>query len=61
MGTDRYVRGLLLAVLREASGTVAPEQLAVVWDDDAQSRRCLAGLVVDGLAETVSGGYRLPA
>ena len=61
LGTDRYVRGLLLAVLRAEPGTVAPEQLTIGWPDDAQVTRCLAGLVGDGLVEAAPGGYRLPA
>ncbi len=60
VGTDRYVRGLLLAVLREETDVVAPERLEAVWPDEAQTARCLAGLLADGLAEAARGGYRLP-
>jgi len=49
-GTDRQVRGLLLAVLREAPGPVPTEALDAVWADDAQRGRALAGLLEDGLA-----------
>ena len=59
-GTDRHVRGLLLAVLRGVHGTVPTEQLEAVWDGRAQTRRCLDGLVADGLAVPAPGGYRLP-
>ncbi|MEV4755724.1 A/G-specific adenine glycosylase [Micromonospora sp. NPDC049559] len=52
-GTDRQVRGLLLAVLREASGPVPRERLDLVWSDAAQRARALAGLVEDGLVELV--------
>jgi len=60
LGTDRHVRGLLLAVLREEPGTVPPARLDLVWQDREQAGRCLAGLLADGLAEAVPGGYRLP-
>lgn len=59
-GTDRYVRGLLLARLRDASDPVPEPDLLGVWDDEDQTARCLAGLVVDGLAQAARGGYRLP-
>ncbi|MFC8849422.1 MULTISPECIES: A/G-specific adenine glycosylase [unclassified Micromonospora] len=59
-GTDRQVRGLLLAVLREASGPVPRQRLDQVWTDDVQRSRALAGLVTDGLVEPVGGGtFRL--
>jgi A/G-specific adenine glycosylase len=51
-GTDRQVRGLLLAVLREAPGPVATARLDAVWPDADQRRRALAGLLADGLAVT---------
>jgi A/G-specific adenine glycosylase len=60
-GTDRYVRGLLLAILREAADVVEPATLDAVWPDAAQRLRALDGLVGDGLVEPVIGGYRLPA
>jgi A/G-specific adenine glycosylase len=59
-GTDRYVRGLLLARLREAVDPVPEDALLAVWDDEGQAGRCLAGLLADGLTEAVPGGYRLP-
>jgi A/G-specific adenine glycosylase len=48
-GTDRQVRGLLLAVLRESSGPVPRAQLDAVWSDTDQRDRALAGLLADGL------------
>ena len=60
-GTDRQVRGLLLAVLRDARGAVSAAALAGVWPDAAQRDRALDGLVADGLVEPVAGGYRLPS
>ncbi|KJK58312.1 A/G-specific adenine glycosylase [Saccharothrix sp. ST-888] len=60
-GTDRQVRGKLLAVLRDAHGEVAQERLDAVWPEPVQRARALDGLVADGLAEPVAPGvYRLP-
>jgi A/G-specific adenine glycosylase len=61
-GTDRQVRGLLLAVLREASEPVDAAALDVVWSDDVQRGRALDSLVVDGLVDPLPDGrYALPA
>ncbi|MFF4651020.1 A/G-specific adenine glycosylase [Streptomyces sp. NPDC001380] len=61
VGTDRQVRGRLLAVLREAHGEVAQAALDAVWDEPVQRARALDGLVADGLVEPVGQGlYRLP-
>lgn len=59
-GTDRQVRGLLMAVLREATGPVPRQRLDQVWTDDVQRSRALAGLVTDGLVEPVGeASFRL--
>ncbi|MCZ7419421.1 MULTISPECIES: A/G-specific adenine glycosylase [unclassified Micromonospora] len=59
-GTDRQVRGLLLGVLREASGPVPHQRLDQVWADDVQRARALAGLVDDGLVEPIGAtSFRL--
>ncbi|MFG1989666.1 A/G-specific adenine glycosylase [Actinoplanes sp. NPDC048988] len=50
-GTDRQVRGLLLEVLRHATGPVPKQRLDVVWADEVQRARALSGLVDDGLVE----------
>jgi A/G-specific adenine glycosylase len=50
-GTDRQVRGLLLEVLRDATGPVPRQRLDAVWVDGVQRARALAGLVADGLVE----------
>lgn len=61
-GTDRQVRGRLLAVLRDATEAVDQQSLDAVWDDATQRERALAGLLTDGLVQTVGAGrYRLPA
>ena len=54
-GTDRMVRGRLMAVLREADGPVSRQRLDTVWADDVQRERCLAGLIADGLAHESDG------
>lgn len=60
-GTDRQVRGLLLAVLRQAPGPVPLDRLDLVWSDAAQRGRALAGLVADGLVCAVEHDrYALP-
>jgi A/G-specific adenine glycosylase len=61
-GTDREVRGRLMAVLRDADGPVARDALDAAWDDHDQLDRCLHSLVVDGLLEPVKDGrFALPS
>ncbi|MEV6796102.1 A/G-specific adenine glycosylase [Streptomyces sp. NPDC051320] len=60
-GTDRQVRGKLLAVLRERVGPVSQSVLDAVWHEPVQRARALDGLVADGLVEPLADGmYRLP-
>ena len=59
-GTDRQVRGRMLAVLREAAHPVPAVELAAACDDAAQRSRALDGLLADGLVECVGDSYRLP-
>ena len=61
-GTDRQVRGRLMAILRDASGPVGKADLDLAWPHDpAQRERALDSLVADGLVELVSvESYRLP-
>jgi A/G-specific adenine glycosylase len=60
-GTDRQVRGLLLAVLRDATGPVPSGRLDVVWPDATQRARALASLVDDGLVRVLDEHhYALP-
>jgi A/G-specific adenine glycosylase len=60
-GSDRQVRGLLLAKLRASPTAVGRDQFTAVWDDAAQRDRALAGLFADGLVEQESDGkYALP-
>ena len=48
-GTDRQVRGRVMALLRDAPAPVPRTVVADVWPDAAQLERCLAALVADGL------------
>ncbi|MFG2430240.1 A/G-specific adenine glycosylase [Streptomyces sp. NPDC048590] len=60
-GTDRQVRGRLLAVLRDAVTSVPQSALDAVWEEPVQRARALDGLVADGLVEPLANGrYRLP-
>jgi A/G-specific adenine glycosylase len=60
-GTDRQCRGRLLAVLRDAPGSVSKAQLDAAWDVDEQRERCLASLLDDGLVvEAGEDRYALP-
>jgi A/G-specific adenine glycosylase len=60
-GTDRQLRGLVLALLRECAQAVAANDVARVWPDPEQLERALDGLRADGLIEWSSGGYALPS
>ena len=60
-GSDRQVRGLILAELRASDVPVTAAEIATVWPDDVQCARALAGLLRDGLATgSPDEGYRLP-
>jgi A/G-specific adenine glycosylase len=54
-GTDRQVRGRLMAVLRGEDGPVHRSRLEAVWHDERQRTRCLETLVADGLAVRLDG------
>lgn len=59
-GSDRQVRGRMLAELRSSDVPVSLAELTSVSADETQRTRALAGLVSDGLAVQVDGGYSLP-
>jgi A/G-specific adenine glycosylase len=60
-GTDRQVRGRLMAVLRQAHQPVAKADLDAVWDEPVQRERALDSLVADGLVDPRNDGtYSLP-
>jgi A/G-specific adenine glycosylase len=55
-GTDRQVRGRLLAVLRDADGPVPAALLSGAWHEPVQRARALDGLVADGLVDRLPDG-----
>ena len=62
-GTDRQVRGLVLAALRAlpANDTLARVDAENLWKDQIQLDSCIASLDDDGLIEILeNGALRLP-
>ncbi len=59
-GTDRQVRGRLLAVLREAPGSVSRARLDAAWGEAEQRDRALQSLLDDGLLVRRDDRYALP-
>ena len=60
-GTDRQVRGRIMAVLRDAHGPVTASVIDTAWPEPLQRNRCVASLVADGLAVSdESGALSLP-
>ncbi|MGV8859437.1 A/G-specific adenine glycosylase [Rhodoglobus sp.] len=59
-GSDRQVRGLILAELRASDVPVTAEEIAQVWPESVQRDRAIAGLLADGLAVKVGSDYELP-
>jgi len=61
-GSDRQVRGLVLAELRASDVPVTAAEMATVWPDAAQRDRALAGLLRDGLVTgSADEGWELPS
>ena len=61
-GTDRQVRGRLLAVVRDARHPVSGAELDLAWHEPGQRARALDSLVADGLVDPLPDGrYALPA
>lgn len=60
-GSDRQVRGLVMAELRASDVPVTRDEVDLVWPDAEQRARALASLLHDGLVvgDDVAG-YRLP-
>jgi A/G-specific adenine glycosylase len=59
-GTDRQIRGALMAVLRESEGPVGRTTLDLAWPEAVRRDTALAGLITDGLAcEVAPGVYAL--
>lgn len=59
-GTDRQCRGRLLAVLRDAPGSVTRQRLDAAWHDVVQRDRARQSLLDDGLIVEDAVGYSLP-
>jgi A/G-specific adenine glycosylase len=56
-GTDRQVRGRIMAALRASPTTVPRTSLVDVAGDPEQAARCLDSLLADGLAVRVGTGH----
>ena len=60
-GSDRQVRGLIMAELRATHHPVTDAEITGLWTDAVQRNRALASLLHDGLAQrSEPGGYTLP-
>jgi A/G-specific adenine glycosylase len=59
-GTDRQVRGRIMAVLRDTEGSVTRSRLDRVWPEAPQRDRALQSLLDDGLVVEDDGRYALP-
>jgi A/G-specific adenine glycosylase len=60
-GSDRQVRGRIMAVLRDSPVPVPASAIEAAWPDEAQRGRALDGLLVDGLAVGLPDGrFALP-
>jgi A/G-specific adenine glycosylase len=55
-GSDRQVRGLIMAELRSTHHPVTAAEIEGLWPDAEQRDRALAGLLADGLAVAVGTG-----
>jgi A/G-specific adenine glycosylase len=55
-GSDRQVRGLIMAELRATHHPVTDAEIGGLWPDTIQRDRALAGLLADGLAVSVGPG-----
>ena len=59
-GSDRQVRGLIMAELRASDIPVTADEIVAVWPDAVQRSRALTGLLADGLVVADADGFRLP-
>ena len=55
-GSDRQVRGLIMAELRATHHPVTAAEIEGLWPDAVQRDRALTGLLADGLAVCVDTG-----
>ena len=59
-GSDRQLRGRVMALLRETDGTLPRDAFDEIHTDAARVDRVLAGLARDGLIAERVGGWSLP-
>ncbi len=60
-GTDRQVRGKVMALLRASErAVVTPGEVDAVWPDKVQLKRVIESLLADGLMRQTEGGYQFP-
>ena len=59
-GSDRQVRGLIMAALRHSEVPVHAAEILGLWPDAPQRDRALAGLIADGLVVEGDDGFELP-
>lgn len=59
-GSDRQVRGLIMALLRGSDIPATAAEIASVWPEEAQRDRALTGLLADGLVVAEGERYTLP-
>jgi A/G-specific adenine glycosylase len=59
-GSDRQVRGIVLAELRASDLPVTRAELGLAWADPVQLDRSIAGLLLDGLLVDTGDGFELP-
>lgn len=58
-GSDRQVRGIVMAALRAANSSVEEAELAALWPDAVQLGRAIHSLLSDGLIELGTTGLHL--
>lgn len=61
LGSDRQVRGLVLAELRASDIPVTRTELGAVWADEPQLKRSIDSLLADGLMVSRDGAFELPS
>ena len=59
-GTDRQMRGRIMALLRQDGAATDEQLLALDREDTARVHRCTASLLSDGLAVREGSRLRLP-
>lgn len=59
-GSDRQVRGLIIAELRVSDIPMTADEIDALWPDAVQRERALTGLLRDGLVTSAEAGYSLP-